>query len=78
MFSFVCCFIFLDCFLLFLYDIFSESSESSESSSSSDSEEGEGEGEEGGVRVVGWTPSGAQRALGEWEKHTTVGLHAAL
>ena len=36
--------------------------------STSSSEEGEGEGEEC-VRVLEWKP---QRALGDWEKHTTV------
>ena len=51
--------------------------ESSESSSSESEEEEEEDG--GGEEVVGreevvveWTPSGAQRALGDWEKHTTV------
>ena len=47
-----------------------EVSESSDSSASSES--GEEEEEEEGVRVVEWTPSGALRALGEWERHTTV------
>ena len=48
-----------------------EVSESSDSSASSESGEEEEGGEEG-VRVVEWTPSGALRALGEWERHTTV------
>lgn len=52
--------------------------EGSESDSSSgdddDDEEVEEEaGEEGGRgREVEWTPSGPQRALGDWEKYTTV------
>ena len=50
--------------------------ESSESSSSESEEEEEEEEEEVVVGreevVVEWTPSGAQRALGDWEKHTTV------
>ena len=49
-----------------------EVSESSNSSASSESGEEEEEEEEEGVRVVEWTPSGALRALGEWERHTTV------
>ena len=49
---------------------FADSSESSSSCCSSESGEEEGGGEEEGV--VEWTPSGAQRALGDWEKHTTV------
>ena len=28
--------------------------------------------------MVEWTPSGAQRALGEWEKHTTVSIGLTL
>ena len=45
--------------------------EGSEADSSSGSSEGEeGEGGEGGE--VEWTPSGPQRVLGDWEKHTTV------
>ena len=46
-----------------------EGSESSDSCDSGEDVEGE-EGEE--EVVVEWTPSGAQRMLGEWEKHTTV------
>ena len=47
---------------------FLEGSESSDSSESEGDVEGEGEVE------VEWTPSGAQRMLGEWEKHTTVSV----
>ena len=69
----ICCFLYQCC-------VFLEGSESSSSSASSESEgegEGEGKGEGKGKGeavegVVEWTPSGAQRALGEWEKYTTV------
>ena len=48
--------------------------EGSESGSSSDDEDldEEGEGEEGAV--VEWIPSGPHRALGDWEKYTTVSI----
>ena len=39
-------------------------------SSSGEEEEGEEEEEEGGVEE--WMPSGPKRALGDWEKYTTV------
>ena len=53
--------------------LYVEASESSESVSSSESEEEEvAEEEEEGVREETWIPRGARRALGEWEKHTTV------
>ena len=53
-----------------------ESSDDSDSVSS-DSDVGEVDNGEdgdgvGGVRVLGWEPSGSHRPLGEWEKHTTV------
>ena len=43
-----------------------EGSESSGSGVSSEEEE---------AVVVEWVPSGPQRALGDWEKHTTVSFH---
>ena len=57
-----------------------EGSESDSSSGDDDDEEeeeagdeGGGGGEEGGGGgEVEWTPSGPQRALGDWEKYTTV------
>ena len=51
-----------------------EGSESDSSSGDDDDEEEEEEaGEEGGGGgEVEWTPSGPQRALGDWEKYTTV------
>ena len=45
--------------------------ESSDESESSDSSSEGGEGGEG-VRVLEWTPKGAQQALGQWEQHTNV------
>ena len=48
-----------------------ESSDISESELVSD-EEGEEEEEEEMVRVLEWKPSELTRALGDWEKHTTV------
>lgn len=54
----------------------SDSSEDSDSDSSIGDEEGAAEEEvreeEGDVRVLDWQPTGLDRALGEWEKHTSV------
>ena len=49
---------------------------SDEGSSDGERDEGdeeEGEEEEEVIRVLEWKPTGLQRPLGEWEKHTTVG-----
>ena len=52
--------------------IFTESSDESSSSDSSDSDSGEERDDGEGVKTVEWRPKGAQQALGQWEKHTTV------
>ena len=48
------------------------SSDESSSDGVSDNDDGVSDNEEEEVRVLEWKPTGLQRALGEWEKHTTV------
>lgn len=47
------------------------SSDESSSDGVSDNDDGVSDNEEEEVRVLEWKPTGLQRALGEWEKHTT-------